>query len=102
MNDKEMQKRLGIAPGPTMTALVALAERISPAAPWEAFEPLWLHLYWLKPGQAASDERQTAGTPRNVHPFAETGGDLNHFGFLMDDERATEDRPIVCVVPKDD
>jgi hypothetical protein len=41
-------------------------------------------------------------TPRNVHPFAETGGDLNHFGFLLDGDIPTDERPIVYVAPKED
>ncbi len=100
MTEQELTQRLGLAPGPTLTALVALSERIAPGAPGEAFGLLWLYLPWLAPGGRAADLRH--GTPHNVHPFAETGGDLNHFGFLMDGERPTEDRPIVSVTPKDD
>lgn len=100
MDETDLQGRLGVPPGPTLTALVGLAETVSPTAPWDAFELLWLSLPWLKPGSTATDMRY--GTPRNVHPFAETGGDLNHFGFLMDGDAPTDERPIVYVVPKDD
>ncbi len=100
MDARELEKKLGIAPGATLTALVDLAERASPAAPWDAFEPLWLGLPWLKAGTSAASMR--CSTPKNVHPFAETGGDLNHFGFLLDGEMPTDERPIVYVVPKDD
>jgi hypothetical protein len=97
MDEDEITRRLGVAPGPTMKALVALAEQVSPDHPSEAFDSLWLGMSWLERGQGGGQ-----GTPRNVHPFAETGGDLNHFGFLMDQHQPTEDRPIVYVVPKDD
>lgn len=100
MNEKEIQKKLGMPPGSTLTALVALAEKVSPEAPWDAFELLWLSLPWLKPGATADEIRY--GTPKNVHPFAETGGDLHHFGFLMDRDVLIDQRPIVYVDPKDD
>lgn len=100
MNEKDIQKKLGIPPGATLTALVALAEKVSPAAPDEAFDLLWLSLPWLRPAGSVDDVRH--GTPKNVHPFAETGGDLHHFGFLMDGDVPTDDRPIVYVDPKDD
>lgn len=100
MDAKEIERRLGIAPGTTLTALVALAERIAPKAPADAFGELWLHLPWLDPKVSLEDLRY--GTPKNVHPFAETGGDLNHFGFLMDGALPTDERSIVYVVPKDD
>lgn len=100
MNEKEIQKKLGIPPGSTLTALIALAEKVSPKAPWDAFELLWLSLPWLKPAATADEMRY--GTPKSVHPFAETGGDLHHFGFLMDRDLPTDERPIVYVDPKDD
>lgn len=100
MNDQEIQRKLGIPPGETLAKLVALAEKVSPKAPWDSFELLSLSLSWLKPGASAREMRH--GTPRNVHPFAETGGDLHHFGFLMDGDLSTDQRPIVSVDPKDD
>lgn len=42
---------IAIEPGPTLIALVALAERISPAHPSEAFDSLWLGMSWLAQGQ---------------------------------------------------
>ncbi len=100
MNARELKKKLGMDPGATLIALVDLAERVSPSAPWDAFAPLWLHLPWLEKGKRADEMRHL--TPKNVHPFAETGGDLNHFGFLLDRDVPTDERPIVYVVPKDD
>lgn len=100
MNAQQLEKRLGMALGATLTALVDLAEQVSPSAPWDAFAPLWLRLPWLDEKTRASEMR--CATPRNVHPFAETGGDLNHFGFLLDGDVPTDERPIVYVAPKDD
>ncbi len=99
MDEKEIEEKLGISPGPTLLALVALAEKTSPGAPWDAFAPLWLLLPWLKPGGTAA--KLKCLTPENVHPFAESGGDCHHFGFLMDRELATDERPIVYVDPGD-
>ncbi len=100
MEQSELQEKLGIEPGSTLTALVALAEELCPEAPWDAFEPLWFVLPWLKPGVTLAQVGYA--TPKNVLPFAETGGDLNHFGFLMDRELPTEERPIVFVAPRMD
>ena len=100
MDEREVARRLGISPGATLTSLVALAERTSPRCPWSAFKPLWLLLPWLESEKTAAHMRH--GTPRNVAPFAETGGDLNHFGFLMDGALPTDERPIVYVEPKND
>jgi len=100
MNEKQIERKLGIPPGSTLAALVALAEQVRPEAPWAAFKPLWLALPWLEPG--ATVEQMRYGTPRNVHPFAETGGDLHHLGFLMDRDLPTDERPIVYVNPKDE
>jgi|GEM_PF-4828144 len=100
MKEKDIRKKLGISPGSTLTALVALAETVSPKAPWDAFAPLWLSLPWLKPG-APADEMWFA-TPKNVRPFAATGGEWDHFGFLMDGDLPTDERPIVYVDPTDD
>jgi hypothetical protein len=50
MDARELEKNLRIAPGATLTALVDLAERASPAAPWDAFETLWLGLPWPEGG----------------------------------------------------
>ena len=97
MNEKQIERKLGIPPGSTLAALVALAEQVRPEAPWAAFKPLWLALPWLEPG--ATVEQMRYGTPRNVHPFAETGGDLHHLGFLMDRDLPTDERPIVYVNP---
>ena len=57
MNEKEIQKRLGSAPGSTLTALIALAEKVSPESPWNAFDALWLSLPWLKPGSTVDEMR---------------------------------------------
>ncbi len=95
MDEKDIEQRLGILPGETMKALVALAERISPKSPGWAFDSLWFAMPWLEQGQSGGQ-----GTPHNVHPFASTGGNLNHFGFLMDNDLPTDERPIVRVVPK--
>jgi hypothetical protein len=98
----ELERKLSIPPGRTLTALVALAKEIDPETPETAFAPLWFEMHWLKPTWD-SIEGLCCRTPENVLPFAETGGDLNHFGFLMDDPKlATDERPIVMVVPKDD
>ncbi len=99
MNATDLEKQLGMPPGETLSALASLAEQIVPDAPWNAFEPLWLVLPWLAPGGSA--EAMRCSTPVNVHPFAETGGDLHHLGFLMDGDRPTDERPVVFVDPKD-
>lgn len=100
MDEKVVARRLGIPPGATLMNLVALAEKTSPRSPWSAFQPLWLLLPWLESDETAGQIRH--GTPRNVAPFAETGGDLNHFGFLMDGILSTDERPIVYVEPKNE
>ena len=74
MDEAAIRTALGLDPGPTLLALIAVAERIAPDAPWSAFAPLWLHLPWLR------EPTTYVGTPANVHPFAESGGDLHHFG----------------------
>lgn len=100
MNARQLKKKLGMEPGTTLTKLVELAEEVSPSEPSNAFAPLWLRLPWLEKGTSIDEMRHL--TPRNVHPFAETGGDLNHFGFLLDGDVPTDERPIVYVMPKDD
>ena len=100
MNARELEEKLGMIPGGTLTAFVALAEHVLPSAPWDAFELLWLRIPWLEEGTYAVAMR--CSTPKNVHPFVETGGDLNHFGFLLDGDMPTDERPIVYVAPKDD
>ncbi|MDP2270088.1 MAG: hypothetical protein Q8N23_09765 [Archangium sp.] len=43
MKNRALEKKLGIDPGASLTALIELAERVSPSPPWNAFAPLWLH-----------------------------------------------------------
>lgn len=100
--EPELERKLSIPPGKTLIALVKLAQEISPQAPEVALAPLWFEMPWLK-SNWDSVEGLCYRTPHNVLPFGETGGDLNHFGFLMDDPRLpTDERPVVMVVPKND
>lgn len=48
------------------------------------------------------DELENGGyhnTPVNTVAFASTGGDGVHFSFLVEDDRVTEDSPVVITVP---
>lgn len=61
MKNRALEKKLGVDPGASLTALIELAERVSPSPPWNAFAPLWLHFPWLKQGaSAASAQRFSA------------------------------------------
>nr|HEX4314921.1 hypothetical protein [Kofleriaceae bacterium] len=101
MTTTDLEARLGMPLGRTLTAVVELAKTLRPRAPWDSFAPLWFRMPWLRRGHTAAALRHS--TPANVHPFAESGGDLVHFGFLRDDDRApTDNLPIVVVRPKED
>ncbi len=93
-------RKLGLPVGPLMLALVKLCEEESAAEPENALEVLWVRLWWLHP-----DVRRplSHGTPSRVISFVETGGDLNHFGFLEGSSaETTDERAIVLVEPKGD
>ncbi|SFD17577.1 hypothetical protein SAMN05518672_101885 [Chitinophaga sp. CF118] len=99
---KEMEKRLGFTPGPTLVELAKRAYETSSALPSHAFAKLWFILPWL---DAKYDGYNTcfggSGTPKNVKAFAFTGGDLVHFGFLTAPDLENEESPIVCIDPGD-
>ena len=98
----ELEKRLGISPGTTLFELSKRAFQISPDNPSIAFDPLWFQLPLLDPDYGSYEDCFAGiGTAKNVHAFAFTGGDLCHFGFLMDENRHTDERPIVFVDPGD-
>lgn len=86
--------------GPLLRALVELCFRLDPKSPADALGSVFLLLDWIPPGTMSVDERRVDGlTPQSVWPFAATGADLEHFGFLMDDgdARSMDERPVVFV-----
>ncbi|MFT3776212.1 MAG: hypothetical protein QM820_63520 [Minicystis sp.] len=95
-----LEARLALPLGPTLRAFVEMAYRAHPEAPSEAFAHSLVYLPWIDPvGPAAEAIRAPGMTPRDVRPFAETGGDLTHFGFLLDGSSAPADeRPIVMII----
>lgn len=122
MTRDEIERRLGLNPGGTLIELAKLAEAVRPDSPSTAFDSLWFELPWLATsapeptrlfgslkqlfGRRSSEEVfapkwfSSMGTPVNVHPFAMTGGNSNHFGLLMDGDALIEDRPVVMVIPR--
>ena len=116
MKPKEIESRLGTAPGATLIALAELATRVKREERAKAFDDLSFDLPWLTgkatrafwegrslPGSTGWGVRamfgQYLGTPKNVHPFAGVGL-AAHLGFLMDADLPTEERPIVIVRPE--
>jgi hypothetical protein len=98
-DDRVLARRLGLALGPTLSALVDRAYQLDPRAPEDAFAALFFLLDWIGPQDFDIEELRVPGmTPPNVLPFGRTGGDLHHFGFLMDDPALpTDERPVVYI-----
>jgi len=79
-----LERRLGIALGRTLRALIVKAYDVEPSRPSEAFSGAWLYLRWIDPDFTGTiDDLRQPSTPEDVLPIIETGGDLQHFGFLM-------------------
>ena len=74
MKPRELEKKLGMDPGRTLTALVALAYEELPESPGGAFGELCLGLPWLE--QRAQWTGRCLATPKNVYAFAKTGGTM--------------------------
>jgi len=100
LNWNAIERAYGATPGPLLRALVELCFRLDPESPADALGSVFLLLDWIPPGAMSVDDRRVDEmTPRNVWPFAATGADLEHFGFLLQDgdDRPIEDRPVVFV-----
>jgi hypothetical protein len=94
-----LESKLGVPLGDTLRALIEVAYAREPERPQEAFRPLSLLLDWIGPDATTPDAlRVDEMTPRDVLPFASTGTDQHHMGFLMrDPSLATDARPVVFI-----
>jgi hypothetical protein len=121
MQTQEIERILGLTPGPTLLALAELAKKLRRKSPSAAFEVLSFVLPWLKTESERTADRLLTeevlkglpdwhrrsllgvylGTPYNVLPFAHTGGNTDHFGFLIEREKPVEDLAIVRVLPSE-
>jgi hypothetical protein len=102
LTGEEIRRRIKISPGTTLMDLAKCAFIACPENPASAFDKLRFQLPWLN-SDYKDYEYYFGGvnTPPNVHPFAFSGGDLVHFGFLTDEDLPTDERPIVVVDPSD-
>lgn len=97
MTPRQIQKRLGLAPGETLVKLVAACEAVDPIAPHRAFDALSLTMPWLGSGKTDGEVTPPLGSA-TVHPFASAGDGVG-FGLLVEHRRNPDGRPIVRMSP---
>ena len=105
---RKLERKLGIPPGKTLTALAKRAFARYPREPWLTFNPLSLDLHWLCAAVPPTGEYRPGPRPRGVVAFTSTTQPRPEFGtvdpyfaFLLDGAKSTDDRPIVVIHPAD-
>lgn len=99
-----LESHFGAPLGPTLIALSEKACRLAPFEPWVAFEPLEVHLVYLRPDLEREARHPRPDLPDNVRVFLETGVDLHCVGFVDEgvDGLELDARPICFLTAAED